>query len=232
MRLLLLSDVHSNLAALEAVLSEASRADAVAFAGDAVDYGPHPAGCVALLRGCANWAVRGNHDHALAFDTGCRCSPRFRAMSVASRAMNRERVSDDDRTWMGGLPLQTNFTFGGARFAMLHAAPADPMYHYLPEDADLEAELDGLASDADVVVLGHTHRPLLAAVGSAQVVNPGSVGQPKHGDPRAAYAVWEDGWITLHRISYPVEETVRDLEAAGLPGDIFDGLRRVLRTGR
>jgi protein phosphatase len=74
MRLLIVSDIHSNIAALRSVVEDAGTVDAVAFAGDAVDYGPRPAECIDWLRHHATWAVRGNHDEALANDTSCRCS--------------------------------------------------------------------------------------------------------------------------------------------------------------
>jgi protein phosphatase len=234
MRLLIISDVHSNIAALKAVIAEAGTVDAVAFVGDAVDYGPRPAECVDWLRENATWAVRGNHDHALAHRVDCRASAPFHAMSVASRAMNQERVTERQRAFLGTLPLLVQFTFADVRFGMVHAAPSDPMYHYLPidlPDAALEAEMGGLMSEVDVILLGHTHLPFVRQLGGVQIVNPGSVGQPKHGDPRTAYALWEDGKITPCFASYPVEETVSDLEATGLPDEILTDLVTALRSG-
>jgi protein phosphatase len=234
MRLLIVSDIHSNIAALQAVIADAERVDAVAFVGDAVDYGPRPAECVDWLRENATWAVRGNHDHALAYHVDCRASAPFHALSVASRAMNQERVTEPQRAFLGTLPLLTRFTFAGARFGMVHAAPSDPLYRYLPmdlSDAALAAEMGELMGEADVILLGHTHLPFVRQLGSVQIVNPGSVGQPKHGDPRAAYALWEDGKISLCFAAYPVEDTVGDLQTAGLPEDIEKALVTALRAG-
>jgi putative phosphoesterase len=234
MRLLIISDVHSNFAALRAVVQDAGPVDAVAFAGDAVDYGPRPAECIAWLRHHATWAVRGNHDEALGNSTDCRCSPAYHEMSVATRAMNAERVSPSDIHYLASLPLTVIFEFGGTRFGMMHAAPAAEMYHYLPpdlSDENLQKEMGELANAVDVIILGHTHLPLLRQLDNALVVNPGSVGQPKHGDPRAAYAIWEDGVVTLHRTVYSVEETMQDLQTTDLNLEILVKLINILRSG-
>lgn len=234
MRLLIVSDIHSNIAALEAVVKDAGKVDAVAFAGDAVDYGPCPAQCIAWLRQYATWGVRGNHDEALAHDTSCRCSEAFRELSIATRAMNQERVTKADRSYLASLPLTALFDFGGTRFGMIHAAPADPMYHYLPpgiSDDGLRVEMGDFSNMVDVVILGHTHLPFVRELENFIVVNPGSVGQPKHGDPRAAYAIWEDGVVTLRRTVYPVEETMRELQASDLNLEVLVELINILRTG-
>jgi len=234
MRLLIVSDIHSNFAALQAVAENAGEVDAVAFAGDAVDYGPRPAECIAWLRRHAKWAVRGNHDEALANDTDCRCSEAYRELFVATRAMNQERVSPADRSYLAALPLTTFFNFGGKRFGMIHAAPDDPMYRYLPpglSNSELRVEMENFPTMADVIILGHTHLPFVRRLNDSQVVNPGSVGQPKHGDPRAAYAIWEDGVITLHRVAYPVEQTMQELQATGLNVKVLVGLSYILCTG-
>jgi putative phosphoesterase len=234
MRLLIVSDIHSNFAALQAVEKDAGEVDAVAFAGDAVDYGPRPAECIAWLRQHATWAVRGNHDEALANNTSCRCSEAFRELSVATRAMNQERVSHADRRYLAALPLTALFDFGGKRFGMIHAAPIDPMYRYLPlglSNNELRVEMENLPNMADVIILGHTHLPFVRRLSNSQVVNPGSVGRPKHGDTRAAYAIWEDGVITLHRVAYPVEQTMQELQATNLDAKVLVGLSYILCTG-
>lgn len=214
-----MADIHSNYAALQAVAKNAGAVDAMAFAGDAVDYGPRPAECIDWLRHHATWAVRGNHDEALGNDT---------------REMNRERVSKVDRHFLASLPLTEIFEFGGTRFGMVHAAPAQEMYHYLPpnlSDEELETEMDGLANAVDVIILGHTHLPLARQLKDVFVVNPGSVGQPKHGDARAAYAIWEDDATTLHRVAYPVKETIRELQATDLELKNIVELSNILQSG-
>jgi putative phosphoesterase len=229
MRLLIVSDIHANIAALQAIREDV---DAVAFLGDAVDYGPFPAECISWLRERVGFAVRGNHDNAVGYDEDPRCAPMFREMAEATRQVHRSILSPVDLGYLRSLPLTTEFEFGGARFCAVHAAPTDPLYRYMPPDATDEmwgAEVANVG--AGVLLVGHTHHPFVRTVGATTVVNPGSVGQPKHGDPRAAYALWEDGRVTLRRVEYPVEETVRALRALPLPADVLADLVNALHTG-
>jgi predicted phosphodiesterase len=121
----------------------------------------------------------------------------------------------------------------GCSFFAVHASPHDHFYRYtLTPDAPeehLAAETEDV--DAEYVLLGHTHLPMARRVGPRLVINPGSVGQPRDGDPRASYAVVEDGDVRLKRAAYDVTRTVRDLEALGLRADVTERLTAILRTG-
>jgi putative phosphoesterase len=230
MRLLIVSDIHANIAALERIPMEGT--DKIIFLGDAVDYGPRPAECVAWVHDYAAIAVRGNHDNAVGNNADPRCSPAYREMALATWELHRRLLGPEDKAFLQQLPLEAYFEFGGAQFYAVHAAPSDPLFQYLPPDitdADLAAELTHV--EADVVLMGHTHTPFARRAGGKMVMNPGSVGQPKGGDPRAAYAVWEDGEVFLRRVAYPVEETVRQLEEQPLPVEVLRDLVHVLRTG-
>lgn len=234
MRLLIVSDIHSNYAALRAVAAHARPYDGVAFAGDAVGYGPRPADCIAWLRQSAKWAVRGPQDDALANGTNCRTPLAFRQLAVATRRMNGERLSQFDRDYLGLLPFDRSFVFGRTRFGMVHATPPQPLYRELPGDLSddaLHAALEPMINEVDVMILGYTHQPFWRQLGRVQVVNPGSVGLPRETAPNASCAIWEDGVITLHRVPYPVGETVWDLKNAGLSAVDFQKLERVLKTG-
>ncbi len=229
MRLLIVSDIHANIDALDSI---GSRADAVAFLGDAVAYGPCPAECIDWLRARADYAVRGNHDNAVGFDEDPRCAPMFREMAEATRQLHMAMVEEDDRQYLRQLPLSAAFTFAGARFYAVHAAPTDPLFRYMPPDstdADWLVETSGVA--ADVLLVGHTHHAFVRVSGRTLVVNPGSVGQPKHGDPHASFAVWEDGRVTLHRAAYRVERAISRLRSRSLPEDVLQQLIAALRTG-
>lgn len=229
MRLLIVSDVHANIAALESITEAV---DGVAFLGDAVDYGPCPAECISWLREHAGFAVRGNHDNAVGFDEDPRCAPMFRDVAEATRQLHMRLLAEEDKRYLRELPTAAAFEFGGARFHAVHAAPTDPLFRYMPPDAsdrDWLAETSGVT--ADMLLVGHTHHPFARRVGATLVANPGSVGQPKHGDPRAAYAVWEDGEVTLCRVEYPVEEAVRRLRTQPLPWEVLGELVTALRTG-
>jgi diadenosine tetraphosphatase ApaH/serine/threonine PP2A family protein phosphatase len=113
---------------------------------------------------------------------------------------------------------------------MVHATPRDPLDEYLSDDA--EAWLERLqAVDADFVCVGHTHVPFHLDMGRVQVLNPGSVGQPRDGDPRCAYAIIENGKVAIRRVEYDVDATLRQMKESGLGAEALELSEAVLRTG-
>jgi putative phosphoesterase len=173
MKILVLSDVHANWPALEAVARAEPDWDEVVFCGDAVDYGPHPVECVRWLRATATHAVRGNHDNALAFDQDCRCMGAYRPYSVATRAWHRTLLGTDEVAYLRELFTIDMFERGGLHFRVAHATPFGDLFEYLIPDKWAD-EVAGLA--ADFVLLGHTHVQGTRTFGRVTVVNPGSVG--------------------------------------------------------
>jgi putative phosphoesterase len=229
MRLLIVSDLHANLAALERVVD---KADAVVFLGDAVDYGPDPSPAVDWVRRTATWAVRGNHDEAVANGVPTGAAPAWAGLAEASAQWTRAALDAVDRAYLGSLPLRVRFSFGGARFEALHAAPLDPLYQYLPpETPEAEWERQLADVDADWLLYGHTHRPLLARHGAVTVLNPGSVGQPRMGAPLASFAIWDDGDVYLAARHYDTERTVGRLQQLPLERGDTAELVRIVRTG-
>jgi putative phosphoesterase len=224
MKLLLLSDVHGNWPALEAVLRAEPGHDGVAFCGDAVDYGPFPVECVRWLAGHAGHAVRGNHDNALGFDLDCRCMGSFREASLATRAWHATLLGEAEREFLRRLPTLEWFEWDGRHFRLAHATPQGDLFEYLAPDQWGE-RASGL--DADFVVLGHTHVQGLRTFGKTTVVNPGSVGLARDG-VGACYAVYEGGQVRLGRVPYDVARTVAALRKAPLPRGVIEGLVRVL----
>jgi len=133
--------------------------------------------------------------------------------------------------FLGTLKPIDSFEILGHRCLACHAAPSDPLFRYLrTTEKDLEFEI-AAAGSPDFLFCGHTHWPLLKRVGKTTIVNPGSVGQPKDGDPRAAYGVWEDSEIELRRVAYPIDTTVRAYARTPLPSSGIESLITVLRTG-
>ena len=228
MRVLIVSDVHGNRAALEAVASEPH--DAVICLGDIVGYGPEPRACVDWVRERATWVVQGNHDRANADDVSPRCQPNFAWLADAVAPLTKAQLTDDHREYLRGLPRWVVRDIAGLRIACFHAKPSDPLYGYMPNDRQAWArELETV--EADLVLVGHTHLPLDLTIGNRRVVNPGSVGQPKHGDARAAYAVLVDGEPHLKRIAYVVDETTAAIAASAVERRAGDVLCEMLRTG-
>jgi predicted phosphodiesterase len=229
LKTLVLSDIHGNEAALQAVLAEPH--DAVLCLGDLVGYGPEPAACIRLLRAEDALGVAGNHDRALSERIPSRCSARFQWLAEATERIAAAEVSPDDLAWLGALPPRRSVRLDDVPFTLLHATPSDPLYRYRGPDPQLW-RADTEATAAGTLLVGHTHLQFRLAVDGAEVVNPGSVGQPKDADPRAAYAVVEGGKVTLKRAAYDVEQTIRALEAKCALRPAAEALAALLRTGR
>lgn len=230
MRLLILSDLHGNRAAVDAIHEPY---DAMVCLGDLVSYGPVPRLCIDYVQERAQWRVRGNHDHAAAFGVEPRCVPAYAPLARSTLAYTESVLDPVQRQFLAEAPLTVEFEFGGARFYCVHAAPSDPLYRYLgPELPDAVFADEVALVSCDVLLVGHTHRPLCRRYGETTVFNPGSVGQPSDGDPRVSYGIWEDGRLELKRVRYPVGETVRALELLGLEEEILEPLVGILLSGQ
>ena len=137
----------------------------------------------------------------------------------------------EERRYLLQLPVTRRVTLGGRRFLLVHATPRDPLDEYLMKDPEMWAKrLQNIQTD--VVCVGHSHVQFNLQVEGTVVLNPGSVGQPRDGDPRAAYAVIDDNRIELRRVAYDVEETVAKVLGSDLPERAKDLLAHSLRNGR
>ena len=228
MRILLVSDVHGNWPALEAIREEH---DVCLFLGDLVDYGCEPVPCIDWVRRHANHAVRGNHDHGAAQSVFIQGASGFRYLTAATRPLTCELLSPEDRRFLADMPTTVALTLGGKRFFLVHATPRDPLDEYGPPEVDFWARrLENV--EADIICVGHTHQQYILQVNGKTVVNPGSVGLQRDGDPRAGYAVIDGDEISLKRAEYPVERTVRAILASPLPDLAKQMLEEVYRTGK
>jgi putative phosphoesterase len=229
MRLLIVSDLHANGPALQAV---DETVDAAVFLGDAVDYGADAAEAVSWLQRHATYAVRGNHDHAVATGKPTGASPAMRAAAEACASWTRAVLGTPQQAFLLGLPQEATFEFAGCRFTAVHAAPSDALYRYLPPETSEQAWRDELRHvRADWLLYGHTHRPFLRRIGRVTILNPGSVGQPRDGVPFVSYAIWDDGDVSFVRRHYPVEAACRRLAKVSLDPEERAQLRCVLRRG-
>ena len=228
MKIVIISDIHANSEALGVLPREY---DELWILGDLVNYGPNPLEAVEFARAKASLIVRGNHDHSAGSGEDPRCSARFRSMAEATGRFTSSVLSGAQKQFLRELPLRAEREVDGVRFLACHATPSDPLYEYCPPASDRwPAEARGVR--ADIVLTGHTHLPFQRREGTQLIVNPGSLGQPKHGRPEACYAVWDGGSLQLHSSVYPVEETVRKVSALPLPAKIQEQLSAVLREGR
>ena len=224
MRVGVLSDIHSNRIALEAVLDdlEGRDIDALVHAGDVVGYNPWPAACLGAIRERGIPTVMGNHDRAVASGTAFR----FNEMARAGVAHAREQLNDDQLEWLAALPDE-RFEIDG-RVHIVHGHPDDPDRYTYPQ----EFSADMVRGDADVLVMGHTHvqgHAVFEAGGERKIaMNPGGVGQPRDGDPRAAYSVLDLDAMAVaeYRVEYDVDRAIEAVVEAGLPERIGSRLKK------
>ncbi len=232
MRCALVADIHSNLEAFQAVLADLEArggADEVWCLGDIVGYGPDPRECLRLLRQRAGAAVAGNHDWAAIgrLDTG-----HFNPEAAAACQWTAEALQEDDVAYLAGLPV----TLRQGDFTLVHGSPREPVWEYVLSTQVARANF--ALFDSRFCLIGHSHSPLLfeldargaclmhqmpgqlsLAAGSRFIINCGSVGQPRDGDPRASYAVIDTAGQTLrhYRVAYNYKVTQEKILDAGLP---------------
>jgi protein phosphatase len=227
LKIAIISDVHANLEALTALPEDY---DELWVLGDLVGYGPNPGEVIDFIRRKAAVVVRGNHDHAAGYGVDPQCSAPFREMARAMQVYTESVLSGPQKAFLRELPVTARRTVNGRRFYLCHAVPSDPLFRYCPPGSPAWPA-EAAQADADVLAVGHTHLPFQATYGGCQVVNPGSVGQPKHGSPQACYAIWEDGRLRLASQPYDAAETARKVLALAISGEIRSRLAGVLRRG-
>jgi predicted phosphodiesterase len=229
MRIAVLSDIHGNLPALEAVLDALRPYDAVWQLGDIVGYGPQPDEVVARLVSENALGVRGNHDSAA---VGALSVETFNDDARAAVEWTAARIGPDTRRWLEALPLRAI----DEPFTLVHASPRDPDWEYVYSTGIARANL--AAFDTAVCLVGHTHVPLVFRQGGSAmetirprpgttigldgarlIANPGSVGQPRDGDPRASGILLDTDKRSLQwrRVDYPIARVQKMMAALDLP---------------
>lgn len=226
-KILVVSDIHSNWSALSAI---DETFDACVVAGDIVDYGTNPIPCLEWVRKHATIAVRGNHDHAVAQRVPAKGGTGFKALAAATRPAHWEILRPSQMKYLARLPVMKQVEIDGLNIFAVHGTPRDPMDEYLgPDQVAWQNRLEEV--NADIVCVGHTHIPMDLKIGKTRVINPGSVGQPRDGDPRAAYVVIEDGKVKFKRVDYNIEETIKNMRSHDIDREIMELTEIVLRAG-
>jgi putative phosphoesterase len=227
MRILLLADIHANWPALEAIQEPY---DVCICLGDLVDYGVEPLPCIHWVRDHCQHVIRGNHDHAVAQNIVASGDMGYRMLARATRPLMWHLLGAEEKTYLARLPITLRLTLDGFQFYLVHATPRDPLDEFLLDDrVQWERRLQG--EDAHFVCVGHTHKQFLLRLNGCQLLNPGSVGQPRDGDPRASYAVIEDGKVQLKRVEYDMDRAIEALVRAPIPDEAKVLAEQVLRTG-
>lgn len=218
MRVVVISDIHSNYDALQAVLSEIGPYDALICLGDLVGYGAQPNEVVSELRSLEPDAiVMGNHDYAVS--TGDISG--FVNHAVRAVEWTRGEIAPENMNYISSLRAKTEFTASGVSIVLAHGSPRDPLNEYVYPNTP-QFILRGLVDESRgrVLLLGHTHVPFLQEFDSKIIANPGSIGQPRDGDPRASYGILEVSVSTsfqLHRTTYDIGAAAGKIAARGLP---------------
>lgn len=243
MRCAIISDIHGNLDALEAVLADAGEVDEVWCLGDLVGYGPQPNECVALLEARGAKCVAGNHDRAC---IGMMDTSEFNPEASEAAQWTHAQLTEAHIAYLAALPERIQVG-EASEFTVVHGSPREPVWEYLTHVSVARLNFDYFQTPYCLV--GHTHVPLvfqrpwpderspdyrtivpqadtLLELGPNRlIVNPGSVGQPRDGNPEAAYMIYQGrdakagkaATLTLRRIAYPVASVQQKMREAGLP---------------
>ena len=234
-----ISDVHANIEALRAVLNEIrnKKITDILFLGDAVGYGPDPDECVEVLTSECKVLIAGNHDRAA---IGLTDIEFFTPYARAAIEWTKEMITEKTISILKDLPVSKEIEDN--KILLVHSTPKEPEeWHYLLSLWD--AEINFHYFENKICLLGHSHRPSIierlpsgemiayrdeAMIGDAEryMINAGSVGQPRDGDPMACYVVIDDESVKLYRVEYDIKKTQDKMRRAGLPIQLIERLAR------
>lgn len=238
MKLAVFSDIHGNIQGLQAVLKEIETrgADIVWCGGDLVGYGANPGEVVNLIRSLGIPTIMGNYDDGIGYyRIACGCDyPNERAMAMGQQsiAWTKANTTEDQKRYLRNLPYKLQREIEGHQVVLVHGSP-DVLNEYLKVDVADEVFQTHLASTrADVLLFGHTHKPFHKVLGGKHLINTGSVGKPKHGNPNATYAMLDitraGVSVEIIEVPYDYEAAARAVEATDLPHEYA----QMLREGR
>lgn len=224
MKIGVISDIHSNFVALDQVLSQQDirGASKIFCAGDLVGYYSQPNEVISRIREDRISSVRGNHDDAIVKST----PSSFSLHAKRSADWNRRKLSEGNIKYLKELPEIIEEFIGEKNIFVAHGSPKNPISEYIyGTDVD-ELFLEFYFDIApDIVILGHTHKPYVKKVDGTLIVNPGSVGQPRDGDPRASYAIVDLDTLDaqIHRVEYDISRVAK-MTAEELPRSLGERL--------
>lgn len=229
-RIAVITDIHANLPALEAALGwiDGQGIEEIYCGGDLVGYGPRPNEVCSLLAERGIPTIYGNYDWAIARDEeDCGCAyitPHDREIGQLSVDWTLAHTDQRSKDFMRDLPFDLRFEVAGKRVRLVHGSPRKVNEYLFDDKPQKTFERIAAGADCDVLVFGHTHKPWVREYGGVLFVNCGSVGKPKDGDPRAAFAVMEDAdgefGVAIVRVEYQADEVAREMRSVGLPEEL------------
>ncbi len=219
-KLALISDIHGNIQALNAVLDDALDQGVVGFlnAGDSVGYGANPKEVLNAVNKKNMASICGNFDLKV-LNAALEGKARSKSLKKQVVAYSAERLGKEEISFLQSLPNQLKLEVRGKRLFMVHASPLDDDEHLGPETPDSRLLEIAQAADTDIIVVGHSHVPFSRTVGDVLFINPGSVGRPADHDPRASYAILDtnDFSVSFCRLDYEIQAAIEAINEAGLP---------------
>lgn len=222
----MISDIHSNLEAFRVVIASLPAHDSVLCLGDVVGYGPQPNEVVEELQQLHPIVVlMGNHDNAVV--TGDTTG--FSSHAALAVEWTRQYIKSQNLDYLSQLHPYAKLELDNSRMALYHGSPRDPLSEYVfPGIPEPQVRKMIRQAEAAIVLLGHTHVPMVYTYEDQILGNPGSVGQPRDGDPRASYAILtlSDGKVSFEvkRVAYNVDKVAKRILQAGLPRFLADRL--------
>lgn len=228
MKILLISDIHGNKEALDAVLEVPH--DMVICLGDLADYGPSPSECINYIMDNEVETVLGNHDAAVGSGIDCCCGYKYKHLSEATRAYTWQKTTEKQLLFLRRLPFSIEKEIDGLKLYFTHGSPRSNFEYIKPETAEAELEEMTAGIDADVLFIGHSHVPFVRPYKNMLIINPGSAGQPRNGNWHASCAVFDTilRETELICLEYDMETTCRKIEA-NMPH--ADELTAILKRG-
>lgn len=226
MRVAIISDIHANITAFEAVLDDLQKqnVERTYCLGDLVGYAAHPNEVIDRIRRDKTPTIMGNYDDGVGFDRDeCGCAyrdPEEQRLGDLSLRWTQRTVTSDRKEFLRSLQPEIRFEADGKRFGLVHGSPRR-MNEYLFEDRPLSSfQRLAAMSDAEVLIFGHTHKPYTKRVDGVLFINAGSIGKPKDGDPRACYVVLDTSGevsVEFRRIPYAIAVEATAIRESSLP---------------
>jgi putative phosphoesterase len=238
MKIALISDIHSNYIALDAVLADLKKRkeiEKIVCLGDLVGYAPYPDKIFPLINDSKIQTILGNYDEAVAFDKescGCGYSDKtYEFMGKISLEWTVGHTSQENKGWMKSLPRKVSLEVNGKKVLMVHGSPESINGRIEPDLSEEELYAVMENANADILLCGHTHWPFHMIIKEKHIINPGSVGRPRIGSPQANYAlvdIQKRCDVRFRFVDYDYESFAKEIETSQMPKNNF---AEVIRTG-
>lgn len=213
----IIADIHGNLEAFDVVLRELRPADRLICAGDIVGYGPNPNECLQLIRERNIISIAGNHDRAA---VGLMDTAGFNDSARRAIEWTGDQLTQANREYLADLPYLLDFP----DFQVVHGSLRSPLEEYIFGLQEALPTIERMSKN--LLFVGHTHVPLRLKERGKEIINPGAVGQPRDGDPRASFGLYDSGKrnFTFRRVEYNISAVQEKMRIAGLPSSLIERL--------